>query len=149
MEKEINNIPLISMLKSMIISHAWLGHGNALFIELGSLHENKLCDGSLGNPKGDITLMIEYGWRIERTSSILCGCNDSKKDVLLIIKKLIGKYVESISIVGRLPELEIALSEKLWVVTFSQYKGQPNWAILFTNPHLGSLSVKRGFVCAA
>lgn len=41
------------------ISHVWLGHGSALFVELGALKSRTRRDGSPGEPEGEIGLMIE------------------------------------------------------------------------------------------
>lgn len=114
-------------------------------MELGSLSKGRRRkDGSLGNPQGEITVMIDFDWRVERVRSILGGSHDSKVRCINISKKLIGAAVISAQIVGRLPELQIELSSRLWVVTFSHEKGQPSWTILFKKLGIGSLNVKNG-----
>ena len=129
----------------MVISHAWLGHGSALFLELGTLSERRnRKDGSVGNPQGEISVIIDFNWRVERQKSILGGSNDSKKRCISISQKLLGASIISAQVVGRIPELQLQLSNGLWVVTFSHYKGQPSWAVLFKALGLGTLCVERG-----
>ena len=131
----------------MVISHTWLGHGSALFLELGTLSEGRnRKDGSVGNPQGEISVIIDFNWRVERQRSILGGSNDSKKRCNSISQKLLGASVISAQVVGRIPELQLQLSNGLWVVTFSHYKGQPSWAVLFKSLGLGALCVERGKV---
>jgi hypothetical protein len=137
--------PNLELLVGMTISHVWLGFGSALFLELGILTEGrKRKDDSVGNPKGEITIMVDYDWRIEGNRSILGGSQDSRKRCISISKKLLQTSVISAQLVGRIPELQLQLSNGLWVVTFSHQKGQPSWAILFSALGLGSLGVERG-----
>ena len=137
--------PSLELLTGKVISHAWLGHGSVLFLELGELSAGDVRkDGSKGNGKGEITIFIGYDWRIERKGSILGGSNDSKKRFNSFAKKLVGKTILLASTTGRIPELQLQLSDGLWVGTFSHEKGQPEWDVGFCKPDLGYLCVKRG-----
>jgi len=79
----VRSRPLISALFnnliSMPVTHVWRGAGSALFLEFGALTQRMRRDGSAGNARGEVTLMIEWSWRIEAPDSILCG---SWSDVL-------------------------------------------------------------------
>ena len=57
----------------LTIAHVWRGHGSALFIELGALTPTTRRDGSPGEPRGEISLMVEWSWRIEDGQSIAYG----------------------------------------------------------------------------
>jgi hypothetical protein len=56
----------------MPVSHFWRGYGSALFLEFGLLSAQLDKDGSprlrrdgtSRNPLGEVTLMIEWSWRI-------------------------------------------------------------------------------------
>jgi hypothetical protein len=129
----------------MPISHVWFGHGSALFLELGALSEGrKRKDGSAGNPVGDVTVLVDFGWRIERQRSILCGSGESKQRCSNAANKLMGTTIMSAQLVGRIPELELSLSNNLWLTTFSRYEGQPTWSVLFRTARLGALCIKGG-----
>lgn len=129
----------------MPISHVWFGHGSALFLELGALSEGRTRkDGSAGNPNGEVTVIADFGWRVERQRSIIGGAGDSKRRWASVSKKLRGASVLSAQTVGRIPELELQLSNGLWLVTFSRYEGQPTWAVLFRALGLGALHIKGG-----
>ncbi|HSH97492.1 MAG: hypothetical protein ACAH07_00845 [Methylophilaceae bacterium] len=129
----------------MVISNVWMGHGSALFLELGALSEGQIRrDGSVGSPQGEITVMVDFDWRIEKLRSILGGSHDTKKRCLFISKKLMNATITSAKLTGRLPELELQLSNGFWVVTFSHYAGQPSWVVFFKALGLGWLAVKNG-----
>jgi len=129
----------------MPISHVWFGHGSALFLELGALSEGtKRKDGSACNEQGEITVMVDFGWRVERQRSIVGGSGDSRRLWASVSKKLLGTSILSAQVVGRIPELQLQLSNGLWLVTFSRYEGQPTWAVLFKALGLGALCVKGG-----
>lgn len=138
------NQPSLALLTGMPISHVWFGHGSALFLELGALSEGRSRNGRTGNPVGEVSVIADFGWRVERQRSILGGSGDSKRRWTSVSKKLLGASVLSAQTVGRIPELELQLSNGLWLVTFSRYEGQPTWAVLFRALGLGALYIKRG-----
>jgi hypothetical protein len=132
----------------MTVSHVWFGHGSALFLELGILSPGKKRkDGSIGNPQGEITVMVDYDWRVERQRSILGGSSDSPKRRVSISNKLLNVTITSAQTVGRIPELQLQFSNGLWVVTFSHDEGQPTWAVGFKSLGLCWLCVERGKLC--
>ena len=126
------------------VSHAWDGYGSTIFFELGNLYPNKRDDGSDGNPIGDITLMIEWNWRCEKTRSIYCGSGSSEKRRLKLLHDLKGTIVIDIQLFGRLSELEIVFSNGLRILSFAIDQGQPDWAIICRNPLATTLCMKRG-----
>jgi len=134
----------LDSLVGMPISHVWFGHGSALFLELGPLSESRLQDGSPGNPKGTVTVMADFGWRIEKPRSIICGSGDAKTRCEAIAKGLVGTTVVDAQVLGRLPELYLELSNNQWLLTFGQYQGQPTWAVFFNARGCGALCVKGG-----
>lgn len=136
--------PFIEVLKSKRVAHVWRGHGSAIFLEFGVLTERKRRDGTLGQPEGEITLMIEWSWRVERPRSILVGSWSSEHRWPSMFKRLIGCEVTQIDFLGTLPEISLSLSSGLRVVSFMTAEGQPSWALIARRPNLGSLCVKRG-----
>ena len=50
------------------ITHVWYGAGTAIFLELGELIQDKR-----NNYKSELSLSIEWSWRIEDRNSILLG----------------------------------------------------------------------------
>ncbi len=128
----------------MSVAHVWLGHGSALFLELGEIGECRRKDGSQGNPKGAVTVMADFGWRIEGPRSIVCASGESNRRIASAVKSLLGSQIIDACSVGRIPELQLAFSNGRWLQTFTHYAGQPAWALLFSSPRLGALGVKAG-----
>jgi hypothetical protein len=133
----------------MKVSHVWRGYGSALFLELGNLTPRKRRDGSLGNPKGEVGVMIQWSWRIEDERSILCGSFNYEELWQPAFDRLIGLEVIGISVFGRLPEVLLSLASNLHVASFMTADGDPSW-VLFDRraPKIISLSCRSGLLCA-
>jgi hypothetical protein len=132
-------------LVGMTVSHVWRGHGSALFLECGNLTQASRIrhDGSLGNPIGEITLMLQWSWRIEKQRSILGGSSSSEGKWPGMLARLKGNCITGLKVVGALPEIEVSLSNGSRVVTFMPAEGQPQWGIICRNK-LKTLGVRRG-----
>jgi hypothetical protein len=103
-------------------------------------------DGSAGNPQGQVTLMIEWSWRVEKPRSIMGGSWSSERRWPAMFDKLKGASVSAIRFFGALPEIEVSLSNAngLRVVSFMTAKGQPQWGLIFRVEPTGFLRVRRG-----
>ncbi len=140
----IDTGPFIKSLIGKKVSHVWRGHGSAIFLEFGKLTPRTRRDGSAGNPDGELTLMIEWSWRIEKPQSILGGSWSSEKKIDKFLQKLQGASVNAVEFFGRLPEISVSLSNGLHVVSFNTSEGQPDWSLLTRDPFIGHLCVERG-----
>ena len=76
--------------------------------------------------------MVEWSWRVESSRSVQFGSWSGNLKMDNGIRTLIGRSVEEISLVGRLPELYIHLSAGRWVHTFMTREGGPEWDALST-----------------
>ncbi|WP_234804690.1 hypothetical protein [Sinorhizobium americanum] len=135
---------------SQPVSAVWRGYGSAIFLELGRLYPQVRHDGSVGNPRGEYTVMIEWSWRIENETSIICGSWSEDQDWENVFNSLVGCKVHDVSLSGRLPELLIHLSGGNYVASFMTAEGQPAWTIFARTPEdLKSrfISVENGRVC--
>lgn len=91
--------------------------------------------------------MIEWSWRIEDETSILCGSWSGEDGWEDVFRTLVGRHVEDMSTFGRLPELSIALSGGLYVASFMTAEGQPEWTLFHRSAHQDhseTLSVRDG-----
>jgi hypothetical protein len=113
------------------VSHLWRGHGSALFLELGKLTASpgKRRDGSQRSPSGEVGIMIEWTWRTEQGSSILCGSWSEESLWQPAFDLVVGQNVLGLSTFGRLPELALSLSGELHVLSFMTAEGDPSWAL--------------------
>jgi hypothetical protein len=136
--------PFLRTLAGKPVTHAWRGAGSAIFLELAQLTDNKRRDGEPAQPTGDLSLMLEWSWRIERPRSILVGSFSSERKWPTALKRLIGGHVVGVEFVGRLPEIVVSLSNGLRVASFMTAEGQPAWSVIARHPKLGSLYVRNG-----
>jgi hypothetical protein len=131
-------------LRGKRVSHVWRGYGSALFVEFGELARTRKLNGKPAQPVGELSLMIEWSWRIENKNSILGGSWSNERGWPKLFKRLIGSRVKSVELFGRLPEIALALTNGLRVVSFMTADGQPSWSVISHKPARGSVSVKRG-----
>lgn len=127
------------------LSHLWRGYGSAIFLEFGLLAPRVRRNGTPGNPRGEFSLMIQWSWRIENATSIVCG-SWSKEPLWKPTFDLIrNKVVTELSVVGRLPEIVVSLSESLYVSSFMTAEGDPQWCLFdYRDAAYRTMTVKDG-----
>lgn len=119
----------VKFLDSLIgkqVSHVWRGYGSAIFLEFGVLTSSKRRSNLPGNPKGELSLMIEWSWRIEKPRSIMGGSWSDESLWPKFFNQLVGSKVEKAEIFGVLPEIMIWLDNGLRVASFMTADGQPS-----------------------
>jgi hypothetical protein len=136
--------PFFEIVSGKVVSHVWQGYGSAIFLELGRLTPRKTRDGKDAHPDGEATLMIEWGWRVERKHSILGGCWSPDRRWPGILGRIKGASVIGVELFGTVPEISVLLSNGLRVASFMIAEGQPRWGIISRDPGIGTLCVKRG-----
>lgn len=121
----------VSPLVGLPVAHAWQGHGSAIFLEFGALTPGTRVrrDGSLANPTGEMGLMIQWDWRIEGRRSILCGSSTDEARWPRALACLTKATVAGATLFGRLPEIDLALSSGVHVVSLATARGDPEWTL--------------------
>jgi len=133
--------------RGMPVSHVWRGHGSTLCIELGKLVPSARRNGSPGQAKGEIEMMIEWSWRIEGERSILCGSFSDEDIWAPSFARLLGQNVTDLVTFGRLPELMLSLSGGLHVSSFMTGEGDPAWTLFDRRgPTVRTLDCRSGVV---
>jgi hypothetical protein len=117
------------------ITRAWQGSGSAIFLEAGELTDDK----------GELTIMIEWSWRIENLNKIIFGSFSEPKDIPIQLENLKGLTIKSIFFQSRLPEVVVELSGNTWVCSFSTVEGDPEWALITPGKTLLSSNGSLGF----
>src|SRR5580658_5239619 len=112
------------------ISRVWQGYGSAIFFEFGRIQPSRRLDGSPGSPRGEWTLMIEWSWRIEGKRRIWCGSWSDGERWPRAFARLQNQAVSSISLIGRLPEIDLTLANGLHVVSMMTAEGNPAWSLM-------------------
>ncbi len=136
--------PFFKAVVGNTVSHLWRGHGSALFVEFGELSPTVLSDGRDGQPRGEVSLMIEWSWRVSNQTSILAGSWSEEEEWPEVFQDLVGSTVEAIELFGELPEILVSLSNGNSIASFMTADGQPQWALISRQPNIGSLSVEAG-----
>ncbi|NIX77320.1 hypothetical protein HB375_11940 [Microvirga sp. c23x22] len=85
-------------------------------------------DGSM-QPSGQMSLMIEWSWRIEDRTSIRCGSWSDEALWPDVFALLLGSEVRHVKTFGRLPEIEVGLSNEMHVLSFMTDEGLPAWTL--------------------
>lgn len=122
--------PFAASLVGMPISHVWRGYGSALFLELGNLRSVANRDGSLGHPEGDVSLGVEWSWRIEDQSAIQCGSWSEEHLWEPAFDMLRGRAITRCELFGFLPEIMLTIDSGARLLTFSTTDGQPQWHLV-------------------
>jgi len=123
-------ISLSHDLIEMKLSHVWDGYEGTVFLEFGSLTEYKKKDGTLGNPKGLISIGIEWSWQLSDEHSIICTSAEPEDTWIPILKKLVGTKPSSLIVVGQPLELEIAFNSNQVLSSLSEDECETTWMIL-------------------
>ncbi len=111
------------------VAHAWRGYGSAIFLEFGALTPTTRMNGSPGIPQGEMSLMIEWSWRIEGRRSILCGSWSDEARWPRALACLTKGKVVAVTTFGRLPEIELGLSTGMHIVSLMTANGGPLWTL--------------------
>ena len=135
--------PFLLALEGKRLSSASRGHGSAILLEFGQLAPRGETRTGV-TIVGEVSVLIEWTWRIERPRSILGGSWSDERRFEGMLRKLVGATVTAVEITGVIPELTISLSNGLRVASFMLAEGQPSWAVIARSPRMGSLSVRRG-----
>lgn len=119
-------------LVGMPVSRAWRGFGSAIFLELGRLTtytRSYRTRGEVTHVDGEIKLMLEWSWRVEKPGSIEFGSWSTNPRITRGVETLTGHTILEVELEGRLPELVLTLDGKRWLHTFMTAEGQPQWSI--------------------
>ncbi len=73
--------------------------------------------------------MIEWSWRIEGESAVICGSWSEDAELEAGLSALHGTTVTTVETFGRLPELVIGLSNGCRVLSFMTAAGDPRWTL--------------------
>ena len=124
------------------VTHLWHGYGSAIFIEFGILSPTRRRDGSEGNARGEMTLSIEWSWRVEGKRRVWVGSFSEKKLWERMLPKLKGSTVTAIAMFGHLGEVCVEFSNGLRLSSFMTAEGDPAWSL--NNPAHVYISIVAG-----
>jgi len=147
-EERLKNFrDFVSPMYGMAVSHFWQGAGSSVFLEMGALTPSTRVrrDGSQGNPKGEMGVMIQYDWRIEDETHILAGSSDDETEWLKFFDQLLGSQILSLALFARLPEIQMNFSNGLYLCSLMTFNSDPAWAVFDRrNGGVKSVGVREG-----
>ena len=73
--------------------------------------------------------MLQNGWRIEGKKRIWCGSWSDGERWPRAFKRIEGATVSSVNLFGRLPEMDLRLSNGLSVLSVTSLEGDPDWTL--------------------
>ena len=121
---------LAASMVGLPLSHVWRGYGSAIFIEIGDLTQRVIRDGSPGQPEGELSLGVEWSWRIEDKRSIICGSWSEEELWESSLDLLRNDKIIGLELFGALPEILIHTEQGNRFASFSTTEGQPQWYLV-------------------
>jgi len=118
---------LAASLVGLPISYLWRGYGSAVFVEFGELQPVANRDGSPGHPEGEVSLGVEWSWRIEDQTEIRCGSWSEETLWEPAFDTLRNAKVARCELFGALSEIVITTANGVRFLSFSTTDGQPQW----------------------
>jgi hypothetical protein len=122
-------------LRGMELTFAWKGYSSAYFLEFGNIRYGFFRNGKRRNfPTGEMSVFLSWSWRVEYAHKIVCGSWSDDDDWKAVFDNLIGSTVLEINHFGKLPELELELSNGFRLLSFMTVEDGPDWTISNRKP---------------
>jgi hypothetical protein len=108
------------------VARASQGYGSAILVDLGRLIPEI---GGRRSLRAEAALILEWDWRFETESGIVCGSSSSNPAIADGLAELEGRSVVAVRVEGRLPELVAELDGGLWIRSCACVEGDPQWSL--------------------
>lgn len=118
---------LLQFLVGLTVSLPWKGYGSAIFLELGQL--TPVVYKKSQHEKGEACIEIEWNWRVEEGASVLYGSSNSRPEIASGISSLQGTRIQSLEVIGDVPELAVRFSNGQCLRSMVMITGEPMWSI--------------------
>jgi hypothetical protein len=129
------------------VTHLWQGHGSAIILEFGRLAVGGRRGGASRHPSGEMSLMIEWSWRIEGRRSILCGSWSEQRRRERGLAVLRDSVVADATLFGRLGEIDVGFANGAHLLSFMTAEGDPVWTLFDRrDAEVRWIGVRRGLV---
>jgi hypothetical protein len=132
MKRVLNRDELQTLLLPLLdlpVSRPWRGYGSFVSLQLGELRQEPLGKTGKFGSFGEASVFIEWDWRIEDNSGIVCGTSDSIPKTETCVAALLGVRVTDLTVEGILPELTVSFSNGQRLRSMAMVSGDPQWHI--------------------
>ena len=120
---------MIRPLVGMPVSRVWNGGASALFLELGDLQPWD-TGRRRRSKRGEVTLQIEWNWRVQTRTKILVGSDQSNWAINKYIRRLKGLEIVAIALDDEVKnDLIVQFSEEIQLQTSRLTSGDGEWLI--------------------
>lgn len=120
-------VDLVQPLIGLPVALPWKGYGSTIVLELGQLQP--LESRRSRHQRGQACISVDWDWRVESGASILYGSSCSRPEINKGIATLQNATIESLSLVGNVPELIVQFSNGHCLRSMCMVDGGPEWTI--------------------
>jgi hypothetical protein len=120
---------LLALVAGLRVSRVWQSIEPTVIVQLGRLRRERLLRRT--RLVGQVHLMIESDWRIEKSRCIHFGSSFSESARKRLLPGLIGLRATALSVEPRTRELCMEFSDGRALRTFTDWAQQPRWTVLF------------------
>jgi hypothetical protein len=99
-------------------------------VEIGGLSPQARRDGSPGHPEGELSLGVEWSWRIEDQTAIRCGSWSEDELWEPALDTLRNARIAGCELLGALPDVVITTDSGVRFLSFSTTDDQPQWHLV-------------------
>lgn len=113
----------------MPVTDVWIGYANSIFFDFGRMLPGpvNVRTGKLSRPHGELSLSLEFSWRVESADTVLCGSMNEEQDWKPVFAQIVGLRVVGVEMFGWIPEIAVVLENDIRILSFTTFDGQPNW----------------------
>ncbi len=132
----------VQPLIGLAVSQPWNGYGAAIFPELGQLSPSA---STQRHNRGEACIHVSLGWRMECGASMLYGSPNRKPAINRGLASLQGARLETLSLVGEVPELVAVFSNNHCLRSMVMLAADPAWYVHL--PDGNTLAIGAGALC--
>ena len=125
---------LLGLLAGLRVSRVWQGAEPTVILAFGRLHRERFP--RFTHVCGQVDLMVESDWRVEKPRSIHIGSSFSQRTLERLLPGLVGLRVTRLFVEAGPRELCAEFSDGRVFRTFGDWAPQPMWTVLVKDKSL-------------
>lgn len=121
--------PYQDALVGMPVSHIWMGFMQTLSIEVGTLTQEKLPDGTVHAEFGEMSVSFMPNWRFEKAHTVACSSATGEDEQEAFFKTILGARVARVDLGQPVAELSLVFDNGYRLTSFSTHHAIPEWTV--------------------